>query len=295
MLAFLVNALIAFCARGCADKVQARARVRYPGAWEKDVCMSEAEERRDEISSLLSESGRMSVERLAAVFEVSPMTIRRDLAAMERAGDLRREHGAARLAGESDYGEKHSANAAQKRAIAEYCAGLVRPRDTLFLDAGTTTFEIATRILDVPGLIVVTDDIKIAFLLSQCTDFDVMVCGGTIQRETGSILGTFANQMLGYVQIDRAFLGAASINPRLNVLTPTIEKASLKRLVMANSTESYLVVDQSKFNRKALMKVNNLAEYTGVVTTKRFTPQEGVLAKRLGVNVIVVGTTEEAR
>lgn len=250
--------------------------------------MGLADERRDRISELLSESGRMSVERLAEVLEVSPMTIRRDLAAMARVGDLRREHGAARLAGESDYGEKHLANAAEKQAIAERCASFVSPRDTVFLDAGTTTFEIATRILDIPGLIVVTDDLKIAFLLSQCTDFDVMVCGGTVQRETGSMIGTFANQMLGYVQIDKAFLGAASINQQFNVLTPTIEKASLKRLVMANSTETYLAVDQSKFNRKALMKINNLAEYTGVVTTKRFTPEEQALADRLGVTVIAV-------
>lgn len=250
--------------------------------------MLEVEDRREEIVRLVSESGHMSVERLARLLDVSTMTIRRDLSYLDEQGELKREHGFARLAGECAYGEKHIAHADEKRRIAKACANLIEPRDTIFLDAGTTTFEIARRIWDIPGLFVITDDIKIAFVLSQCSNFDIMVCGGQIQRETGSIIGVFANQVLGYVQIDKAFMGAASINDQFNVLTPTIEKASLKRLVVANAHESYLAVDHSKFNRRALMKTNNCSEYTGIVTTKQFSPDEKAHIDRLKIHVMPV-------
>lgn len=250
--------------------------------------MSEVDDRREEIVRLVSESGSVSVAHLAELLEVSSMTVRRDLAALDESGSLRRERGGARLTGERGYDEKHVANAEEKQAIAKTCAAMVKARDAIFLDAGTTTFEIARRILDVPGLFVVTDDIKIAFLLSQCADMDVMVCGGQVQRQTGCIIGTFADQMVSYVQIDKAFLGAASINAQFNVLTPTIEKASLKRRVVASAEESYLAVDQSKFNRKALMKTNSLGDYTAVVTTMRFSPEERRLLARRGATVIEV-------
>ena len=247
-----------------------------------------SDERREEIVRLVGESGRMSVKRLAELLGVTPMTIRRDLSELEREDMLRRVHGAAVLGSERGYAEKAGERRDEKRAIAERAVSLVRPGDTLFLDAGTTTYEIAQLLLDFEGLTVITNDIKIAFLLSCTEGVEVMCCGGTVQKETGSIMGMFASQLVGYVQFDRAFMGAASINAQFNVLTPTMEKATLKRTVLSNSSESYLVVDASKFNRRALMKVNGLEAYTGVITTYDFSDAELSLLDRRGVHLIGV-------
>lgn len=251
--------------------------------------MSEfADSRKEEIVRLVAAGGRVPVQRLAELLQVSPMTIRRDLAELEDRGALTRVHGAAVLGREEGYERKAIDHVGEKRAIAAAAASLVKPGDTVFLDAGTTTFEIARLLLDVLGLTVVTDDIKIAFVLSQCSQADVMCCGGLIQPETGSVVGMFANQMLGYVQFDCAFLGVASISADFNVLTPTMEKVTLKRTVLANAERGYLVADASKFNRKALMKVNGLAAYTEVITTRSFTPEEHRRLDAMGVRVRAV-------
>ena len=251
--------------------------------------MSEfARSRKEEIVRLVAEGRRMPVQRLAELLQVSPMTIRRDLAELEECGALTRVHGAAVLGREEGYERKAVEHVGEKRAIAAAAAALVKPGNTVFLDAGTTTFEIARLLLDVPGLTVVTDDIKIAFVLSQCSEAEVMCCGGRIQPETGSVVGMFANQMLGYIQFDCAFLGVASISSDFSVLTPTMEKVTLKQTVLANAERGYLVADSSKFNRKALMKVNALSAYTEVITTRVFSPEERRRLDAMGVCVHAV-------
>ena len=248
-----------------------------------------ADDRREEIIRLVGESGKIQVSHLAELLQVTPTTIRRDLAELEAQGALKRTHGVASLRREEVYAEKAASNHDEKRVIAAAAAKLVKPGDTVFLDAGTTTFEIACLLIDTGGLTVITDDIKIAFLLSHCKDIEVMCCGGMVQKETGSMIGLFANQMVGYVQIDCAFIGAASINSRFNVLTPSMDKVTLKRTVLANAERSFLVADSSKFNRKALMKINNLGDYDGVISTRLFTQEERSRLDRLGVRLIPVG------
>lgn len=227
------------------------------------------------------------------MLQVSEKTIRRDLANLESQGLIGHEHGLAVLQREIAYSEKSVLNLEAKRAIAYTSANLVHIGDTVFLDAGTTTFEIAKLIADIPDLTMITNDIQIAHYLSQRKGCSVMICGGTIQKETGSISGMFANTMMGYFQIDISFIGAASINDQLLVLTPTVDKVTLKRTILSNSTVTYLVVDDSKFSRKALLKVNSLGDYTGVVTDHCFTERERRLAHKLSVQILPAGSRSE--
>lgn len=245
-----------------------------------------AVERKEEIIRLIGEKGKISVDTLAELLQVSNMTVRRDLSSLEKNGVLERTHGAAVMRRETEYSEKAEAGVEEKQKIAEICMKFINPGDTIYLDSGTTTFEIARKILDIPHLVVITNDIFIAFLLHQSSNIEVMFCGGMLQKSTGSTYGFFANQMVGYVQMDKAFIGAASINENFNVLTPTMEKASLKRMVVNNANASYLVVDSSKFNKKALMKINHLSAYTGVVTMKKFNTEEMEKIKKKKICII---------
>lgn len=95
--------------------------------------------------------------------------------------------------------------------------------------------------------------------------------------------------MMSYIHVGIAFMGAMSIDSNFNVLTPTLDKASLKRMVTKNANKSYLVVDHSKFNRQALMKINSLQDYTGVVTTKVFDDRERKRIEELKIQVVTVG------
>ena len=136
------------------------------------------------------------------------------------------------------------------------------------------------------------NDIEVGFLLHR-SNVELMICGGTVQKETGSIFGTFSNQMMSYIHVGIAFMGAMSIDSNFNVLTPTMDKASLKRMVTKNANRSYLVVDHSKFNRQALMKINSLQDYTGVVTTKVFDEKELERIQERDIHLIMVGDGTE--
>lgn len=244
-------------------------------------------ERQDKIIELVSKTGSIQVERLAEILDVSQMTIRRDLEKLKGEGIIERRHGLAVIKEEVTYREKLISRMDEKKMLAKACASLVKAGDTVFLDSGTTIYGIAELIKDIPNLTVITNDIEIGSLLHK-SSVELMICGGFVQKETGSICGSFANQMMNYVQVGIAFMGAMSIDQQFNILTPTLDKATLKRMIVKNASKSYLVVDQSKFNRKALMKINHMKDYTGVVTTRKFTGEEMKRIKEQNIHLIPV-------
>jgi Transcriptional regulators of sugar metabolism len=172
--------------------------------------MPTAEDRQNRIVELVSEKGNIQVELLAEMLDVSQMTIRRDLDKLKKEGIIERRHGVAVVKHETTYTEKMVTMMDEKKKLAEACASMVKPGDTVFLDSGTTIYEIAKRIIGIPDLTVITDDIETGFLLHK-SGVELMICGGTVQKETGSIFGTFSNQMMSYIHVGIAFMGAMSI------------------------------------------------------------------------------------
>lgn len=249
------------------------------------------EERRKKILEILNENGSVTIGELARRFGVSEMTVRRDLDRCRGVSRLERCRGGAVLrkenVGEEDYSKKRSANLEVKRRIASYCAGLVTKGMQVYLDAGTTTFCIAQELLTVPGVTFLTNDLKTALFLSRHRR-DVIFVGGHIQNSTGSAVGPITLEMMGEFFVDIAFVGAASINDSFDVLTPTIEKAFMKRAALQSAKECFLVADSSKFHRSALVRINSLSDYTAVVTEYPFTEEERRLAQQKKIEIIQV-------
>lgn len=246
-----------------------------------------AEERISRIVDIIKSKGTVRVDELARAFDVSLMTVRRDLEKLKNEGILERCHGGAILKREVSYKEKQTLQIDEKKRIAQRCANLVRKGDTVFLDAGTTTYEIAKLISSIPSIAIITNDIEIARYLLE-TNVQLMLCGGTVQKSTGSMVGDFAIQMMQDIRTEVAFIGAASIDNEFNVLTPTSNKAVFKRTVCKYANHSYLVVDSTKFGKQALLKVNHLSDYTGVVTDKVFSKKESELLKEQNITIIPV-------
>lgn len=249
------------------------------------------EERRKKILEILNESGSVTIGELARRFGVSEMTIRRDLDRCRVSGRLERCRGGAVLrgdnVGEEDYSKKRSANLEVKRRIAACCAGLVTEGMQIFLDAGTTTFSIAQELLTVPGITFLTNDLKTALFLSRHRR-DVIFVGGHIQNSTGSAVGPLTLEMMQEFFVDIAFVGTACINENFDVLTPTIEKAFMKRAVLRSAKECFLAADSSKFHRSALVRINSLSDYTAVVTDYRLAEEEKRLAETKKIEFIQV-------
>jgi DeoR/GlpR family transcriptional regulator of sugar metabolism len=244
-------------------------------------------ERHLKIIELISKNGSVQVEELAKTLDVSLMTIRRDLEKLKQDGRIDRCHGGAIIKREVPYTEKRVLETDVKQKIAEQCAKLIKKGSAVYLDAGTTTYEIARAIKDFSALTVVTNDIEIARLLMDST-LNLIICGGSIQKSTGSMVGALANQMMENLRVDVAFMGAMSIDDHYNVLTPTMDKAVMKQTICKNSKEKYLVVDSSKFGRQALININHLSDYTGIITNKRFTLEEEKKIKEMRITIIPI-------
>ncbi len=244
-------------------------------------------ERHLKIIEILSVKGSVQVDKLAKLLDVSLMTIRRDLEKLKQEGRIDRIHGGAVIKREVPYTEKRSLELDVKHKIAELSSKLVKKGDVVYLDAGTTTHEIANAIKDIPNLTIVTNDIEIANVLLKSLA-NLIICGGVIQKSTGSMVGSLAIQMVASLRMDIAFMGAQSIDDSFNVLTPTMDKAVMKQTICDNSKEKYLVVDSSKFGRQALIKINNLSDYTGVITNKKFTAEEEKKLKEMRATIISI-------
>lgn len=232
-----------------------------------------ATERQQQIINKIKSDGGVTVEELANEYEVSLMTIRRDLEYLSSQGIIERCHGGAIAKTEEPYSEKIEHREDEKELIATKALDFIKDGDCIFLDAGTTNLCLAKKLGKFKNLTVITNDLEIGYLVRRY-NFDLMLCGGRVQKATSCTLGDYTNQMLSEIKTDVAFIGAASIDKEFEVLTPTENKVIYKRQVIRNATQSFLLVDASKFNQKAMRCINKLSDYTGVITTYSFSTEE---------------------
>lgn len=239
-----------------------------------------AAERQAKIVELTMRRGSVQVEELAQELKVSAMTIRRDLVKLEEENKLERCHGGAVAKQEELYVDKQISHRKEKESLARKCLNYVEEGDAVFLDAGTTTYEIAKLIKSMKNLSVVTNDLEIAQLLKD-SEVELFVCGGRVQKETGSMFERYATQMLEDFKFDVGFFGAACINDDFEVMTPTQDKMWLKRYTPLQCEHAYLVVDASKFGKQAMTRINHLGSFDGIITNKTFTEKEQAKLQQL--------------
>lgn len=218
----------------------------------------------------LDQQKKVEVEMLANELNVSEMTVRRDLEKLETNGELVRTFGGAipvqTISNEISYKDKKVKNVLQKRMIAEKAVEKIENNHIIFLDSGTTTLEISKKILSLDfNLTVITNDISIANVLMD-SNIDVIVLGGHLQNNTGSILGTLTFDLIKKLNADLFFLGAHAVDEEYGITAPSIEKAQVKIAMMQSSKEVILVTDKSKYGNKALFKVCELDEINEIIT-----------------------------
>jgi DeoR family transcriptional regulator of aga operon len=251
------------------------------------------EERRRRICDLLREEGRVTVEALATRFGTSQVTIRADLSALEAAGALMRTHGGA-LRSHDDVdqpiGVKQLQYHAEKVRIAHAAAALIRDRETIILDSGTTTAEIARAIrrLELKSINVITNALNVAALLSDVPAVRLIMPGGILRRESNSLSGHMAEAALASLQADRLYLGADGIDPEIGVMTPHVAEAELNAKMIRISREVVVVADASKLMRRNVSLIARV-EQLHMLITDRAAPAPAVEElRRRGVEVRLV-------
>jgi DeoR family glycerol-3-phosphate regulon repressor len=233
------------------------------------------------ILARLRSAGRVRATALARQFGVTVQTIRRDLAALGAGGLLERTHGGAVLpsgVANIGYGDRRTLNREAKARIAARTARLVPDHASLFLNIGTTTEAVARALLQHRGLLVVTNNLNVAAILSGNPGTRVVVAGGSLRRSDGGLLGDLAVLATTRFRVDVAVIGCSAIDPDSgDLLDFDPEEVRASRAVLDSARAAILVADASKFARKAPVRIARLSDVDDLVTDGL--PSEGFAAR----------------
>jgi DeoR family transcriptional regulator of aga operon len=251
------------------------------------------EERRRLIAELLDKQERATVEELVERFGVSAVTIRGDLDRLAESGALVRSHGGAlkRLdQRDAPIAVKETLHHGEKVRIAQAAVQLVREHETVILDSGTTTAEVARRLklLDLKALTVVTNGLNIATELANLPNIRVIVLGGLLRQMSYSTVGPQAEQALRGLYADRLFLGVDGLDLQGGLTTPDLLEAQLNALMIKVSREVVTVADSSKFQRRSLSLIANVTDVHRVITDDKAPPVVVASLRALNIDVTVV-------
>lgn len=252
-----------------------------------------AEERQREILERVRREGKVSVEALTEALGVSAPTVRADLGILESRRLLRRTHGGAILPEttlyEPPYAERERARQAEKARIGACAAARVCDYETVILDAGTTTYEIAVRLKERIGLTVVTNSLEAAWELMDAPagHIETLVVGGTVHAHRRATLGPLAAEFLSRLHVDRVFLGVNGVSTEAGYSVVDFDAAQVKRAMMACAREVVIVADSGKLDVTAFASICPLSSAHLLMTDAA---PEGELASALakaGVEVLV--------
>lgn len=251
--------------------------------------------RRDAIKVILMREKSARVVDLASEFQVSEETIRRDLAALERAGVVKKNYGGAVLAEEIHKAEEliesvhrrklHLAH--EKDQIGKAAASLVNDGQIIILDSGSTTWCVARHLRD-REITVLTNGVTVAEEFGRGESSTVFMIGGKLIKKTMSLVGPQAERDIQRFSADYVFLGASGISIQKGYTSSDIYEAEVKRAMINSGKRTVIVADHSKINRQGLISFCSLGNVYALVTSDL--ADEAVLteAKRLGVEVITV-------
>lgn len=228
------------------------------------------EERKAKILEFVVSRSRVTVQEISAEFSVSESTVRRDLQELEEAKLLRRTHGGAIslkvVNHEPTFGEKADAYHREKEAIAERALQMIAEGDTIFLDGGTTTYELVKRLKGFEKLTVVTNSLTFPTELLNAPGIDVTLVGGMLRRETLVFVGPMTEQAMERVRVDKAFVGINGLHVKHGLTTPNPIEAATKHKMYEIAEEVILLCDSSKFGNVTFAKVGDLTEIDKLIT-----------------------------
>ncbi|HEV2682201.1 MAG TPA: DeoR/GlpR family DNA-binding transcription regulator [Rhodanobacter sp.] len=252
------------------------------------------EERRRLIVELVEQQGRATVEELATRFGTSTVTIRADLDALVRNAAIARSHGGALpmapATNDTPLNIKETRWHAQKLRIGLAAAKMIRDGETIILDSGSTTVEIARQIrqMKFESLTVITNALNIALELSGLPHIRVMMLGGLLRDTSYSLVGPDAEQALSKLSADKLFLGVDGLDPVVGVTTPDPLEATLNALMIRVSRETIAVFDASKLGQRSLSVITPVQNLHRVITDTSAEAKAVESLRGAGVEVTLV-------
>ncbi|GGF88509.1 DeoR/GlpR family DNA-binding transcription regulator [Paenibacillus aceti] len=249
------------------------------------------EERRQTILSQLSAEGKVQVHALAALFNVSTETIRRDLDRLEKEGKLRKVYGGAVQTRsewiEPTFLKRSQMHYAEKQSIGKLAASLVKEGETILLDNGTTTLEIMRELKHRADVTVITNSVPILTCALEDFQGKVIFAGGEVSKNCQAATDAIAHQLLEQFKVNKAFISAGGISIVDGVTDYHLEEALVSRKMMQRTEETIVVADHSKFGVTTFAHIAPLEQISMIVTDPGCSPEWIEALNRLDVEVLI--------
>jgi len=258
----------------------------------KDTNPMLIEERRQHVLAIIRREGRVLVSELSDSLGISRITIRKDLDHLEARGLLQRTHGGALAPQEGtlldpSLQEKEHHQVKEKQRIAEAAVKLVKEGQCVLLDSGTTTTAIARALCSFSSLTVVTNAVNIAAEL-RGTNFDVILTGGMLRRNSFSLVGPLAEDVLREIHADILFLGVDGFDPQIGIMTPNVPESRVNRAMVKSARKVVAVCDSTKFSRRSLALIVPPSAVHTVITDKQIAREDEESLRNSGIELILV-------
>lgn len=227
---------------------------------------NQVNQRQQQILDRMAIDGEVKMAELKEMFEVTEMTLRRDMEKLEQWGHIRRTFGGAILVGNDiTLQERSGVFIEEKMRIGKLAAQLIQPGESIFLDGGSTTLQVARFIQANLNITVVTNALNIAAEL-QGKQISTIVIGGMLMGQTSTLVGPVATEALVKMAFNRAFIGTTGVTLKHGYSNSNMHEAEVKRLAIQQASEVNIVMDHSKFGRQDLFSFGGLKAANRVIT-----------------------------
>lgn len=244
------------------------------------------------ILELLDKENYVSVQSLCNLFEVSAVTIRKDLKLLEDKGLLFRTHGGASsqnpYINDRHVNEKEKLNVTEKEAIAKVAVQLIKPHDSIMIASGTTMQMLAKQIHIEEQLSITTSSLNVALELTKSPYYEILQLGGMVRHSSSSVTGHFSHSLLESISCNLLFLGVDGIDIQHGCTTTSLEEAILNQKMMQSAQKVIVLADSSKFDKKGFGKICGLTDVDQIITDKHISEKTAEKIRELGVKLTIV-------
>lgn len=249
-------------------------------------------ERHKLILNKLKKEGYVTVSDLSTEFNVSSVTIRKDLKLLEELDLLFRSHGKAIPANpytpERTVNEKEHINKEEKSRIATKAAELLVANDSIILASGTSIIQMAKQIKPIKGLSILTASLNASLIVSKLEGIDVIQLGGVVRKSSSSVIGPLGEKMLSEFTCTKLFLGVDGIDLDFGLTTTNSMEASINQAMIKSAQKIIVLADSSKFGRKGFGKICKLDDVDQIITDSGIDEEFKQKLVKRGIDVLTV-------
>jgi DeoR family glycerol-3-phosphate regulon repressor len=226
-------------------------------------------ERHEKIRQHVLNKGYVTIDYLAAEFNVTPQTIRRDINSLSEEGLVNRYHGGAGLSSSTEnleYNKRKVLCLKEKQQIAKMVADRIPYNTSLFINIGTTTEAIANALCNHQRLSVITNNLNVASILSGNENFEIIVAGGMVRHRDGGIIGPLTIDFIQQFRVDYGIIGISGIDLDGTLLDFDYREVRAARAIIDNTRKVFLAADHTKFGRNAMVRLGHIGEIDELFT-----------------------------